>query len=463
MMSRAPGIPDETEFLIVGSGPGGATLARELSRAGRQVVLLERGRDWRSHPLYGTYAGALLYADRHALLFTTEGLNIIRPLMLGGATSMYCGCSAPPPPFWRERWGIDIDTDARAAAAELGVAPLPASMRGEASTRLAESGMALGMPWVPQDKFMFPQRAEMHCGARCMLGCRCGAKWNAAEYVDEAVAAGCTVLTQTRALRVLIEDGVATGVLARRGRTSFEIRARTVISAAGGIGSAEFLARSGIDGAGRGMAMDTTAMVYGHAPFPGIGTDPPMTWSCADDELGVLYSTLIDPWLMYPIILSTKGPAWPLTWHRWGRTLGVMIKLKDEVSGSIDERGRIHKGLTERDADRLARATAVAGKLLLGAGCAASSVFTTPLRGTHPCATVRIGELLNTDLETSVRHLFVCDASVFPEALGRPTVLTIIALARRLARHLVPTVRSWDSPVPGTKRDATSPAIGGNT
>ncbi len=50
------------------------------------------------------------------------------------------------------------------------------------------------------------------------------------------------------------------------------------------------------------MAMDTTAMVYGLAPFRGNGTDPPMTWSAADDELGVLYSTLIDPWLMYPII-----------------------------------------------------------------------------------------------------------------------------------------------------------------
>jgi choline dehydrogenase-like flavoprotein len=452
-------VPRETEFLIIGSGPGGATLARDLARAGRRVVLLERGRDWRSHPLYGTYAGALLYADRRALLFTTEGLNIIRPLMLGGATSMYCGCSAPPPSFWRDRWGIDLGDDARAAAAELGVAPLPGELRGAASTRLAEAGIALGMPWTPQDKFMFPRRAEMQCGARCMLGCRCGAKWNAAEYADEAVAAGCVVLTRTRALRVLIEDGVATGALVRRGRSSFEIHARTVVSAAGGIGSAELLARSGIDGAGRGMAMDTTAMVYGHAPFRGMGDDPPMTWSCADDDLGVLYSTLIDPWLMYPIILSTKGPAWPLTWHRWGRTLGVMIKLKDEVSGSIDEQGRIHKGLTVRDAERLDQATEVAGRILRRAGCAPSSIFRTPLRGTHPCATVRIGELLSTDLETGIRSLFVCDASVFPEALARPTVLTIIALARRLARHLSPTVRSWDSPIPGATTDppVTSP------
>ena len=34
-------------------------------------------------------------------------------------------------------------------------------------------------------------------------------------------------------------------------------------------------------------------------------------------------------------------------------------------------------------------------------------------------------------------NLYVCDASVFPEALARPTVLTIISLAKRLAGYLL--------------------------
>jgi choline dehydrogenase-like flavoprotein len=138
---------------------------------------------------------------------------------------------------------------------------------------------------------------------------------------------------------------------------------------------------------------------------------------------------------MYPIIMAAKGPAWPLTWHRWGRTLGVMIKLKDEISGEVDARG-ISKGLTASDRERLTRAETVAHDILKRAGCRADTIFTTPLRGTHPSATVRIGVMLSTDLETEVRGLHVCDASVFPEALARPTVLTIIALARRLADQL---------------------------
>jgi choline dehydrogenase-like flavoprotein len=428
---------ERADFLIVGSGPGGATLARELARAGRDVLLLERGRDWRRHPLYGTYPGALLYADRHALLFTREGLNIIRPLMLGGATSMYCGCSAPPPPWWRSDFGIDLDAHAAAAARELGIAPLPEELRGPASTRVAHAGRALGMLWVPQDKFMFPRRTDhFDCSARCMLGCRCGGKWNAAEYVDDAVAAGARLRTGVRVDSVIHGPGGVEGVSARAGRRKVRFHAGTVILAAGGIGSATLLRRSGFDAAGQGIAMDTTAMVYGLSPDRGMGDEPPMTWSCADDDLGVLYSTLIDPWLMYPLIMMRKGPAWPLTWTRYGRTLGVMIKLRDDVSGGIDDRGRISKGLTPRDRERLDAAGDVAARILRQAGCRPDSIFTTPLRGTHPSATVRIGDVVDADLQTRVPGLHVCDASVFPRALARPTVLTIIALARRLAHRL---------------------------
>jgi choline dehydrogenase-like flavoprotein len=433
-------IRKQTDVVVVGSGPGGATVARQLAGAGRRVLLLERGRDWRGHPLYGTYPGALLYADKQALLFTAEGMSIVRPLMLGGATSMYCGCSAPPSSWWQEQYGIDLDAYAQETAQELRIAPLPPELRGAASTRVAEAAGELGMEWQPQDKFMQPQRSpEFDCGAKCMLGCRCGAKWNAAEYVDQAVAAGAEVWTRARVDRLRIEGGRVAGVAGRKGRAPFIVEAETVVVAAGGIGSAVLLRRNGFEGAGQGMTMDTTVMVYGHAPFKGQGDEPPMTWSYADDELGVLYSTLIDPWLNYPIVMALKGPTYPLTWRRWSRTLGVMIKVTDEISGEVAADGRISKGLTDADRQRLTAAEGVAGRILRRAGCDPDSLLTTPLRGTHPSGTIRIGEMLSPQLETEVAGLYVCDASVFPRALGRPTVLTIISLAKRLADHLVGT------------------------
>lgn len=430
----------EFDVVVVGSGPGGASVARDLALAGRRVLILERGRDWRAHRLYGTYPGALLYADRHALLFTRQGLNIVRPLMVGGATSMYAGCSAPPGSWWLSDYGIDLHADAAAITAELQIEPLPPELRGAASTRIAEAGDALGMQWQPQDKFLLPARAaRFACGAHCLLGCRCGAKWNAAEWIDDAVTAGAVLWTQAQATSLLIEAGAIRGIRGVRGHRAFEVHVAQVVVAAGGIGTPVLLRAAGMDAAGRGVAMDTTAMVYGvsaKGSAPPQGSDPPMTWSAVDDELGVMYSTLIDPWLMYPIIMALKGPRWPFTWPRWRRTLGVMIKLTDELSGEVDARGVIDKGLTTRDRQRLTRAEDVARGILVRAGCDSATLVTTPLRGTHPSATARIGTIVDQDLATPVRGLHVCDASVFPRALGRPTVLTILSLGRRLARRL---------------------------
>jgi len=430
----------QADVIVVGSGPGGATLARDLAQQGKKkVLLLERGIDYRPLAYYGTYLGALIYADRMSLLFTQEGLNIVRPLMVGGATSMYCGCAAPPPDWLKTRYGVDIDQPVSETMEELEIAPLPAELRGAASTRIAQAAQALGYDWQPQLKFMRPARAKKFretCRATCMVGCRCGAKWNAAEYVDEAVAAGAELKTRARVGRVLIEDGHATGVEGLLGNTPFIARAETVVLAAGGIGTPRILQASGFKQAGVGMTMDVTVMVYGFIKERGIGNEPPMTWSWENREVGYMLSTLIDPWLLYPIITMLKGPKYPLYWPRWNNILGVMIKLKDEISGGVFPDGKISKPLTDNDRPRLKMAEDMCHKILIEAGAKPDTIFMTPLRGTHPSGTVRIGEMLNTNLQTETPGLYVCDASVFPEALDRPTVLTIIGLAKRLAKHL---------------------------
>jgi choline dehydrogenase-like flavoprotein len=424
-----------TDVIIVGTGPGGATLARELARQGKSVLLLERGRDHRPHGWYGTYLGALLYTDRASLLFTEEGLNITRPLMVGGATSMFCGCAAGPPPWLKERYGVDIEAEVTETEAELEIAPLAPEHRGPASTRIAEAGQRLGYDWQPQAKFMRPARAnKFQCGSRCMLGCRCGAKWNAAEWVDDAVEAGATLWTGARVDRVLIEEGRCVGVEGRRGGRAFKAYSDAVVLAAGGIGTPRILQASGVKGAGEGMTMDTTVMVYGFGSEPGIGYEPPMTWSWENAPEGYMLSTLADPWLMYPLMAIRKGVTHTARWTRYRNLLGVMIKLKDNISGGVYPNGRISKPMIGDDAERLAAAEKVCRAILSEAGAEEKTVYMTAQRGTHPSGTVRIGDMLDEHLQTATPGLYVCDASTFPEALGRPTVLTIIGLAKRLAR-----------------------------
>jgi choline dehydrogenase-like flavoprotein len=427
----------QSDVIVVGSGPGGATLARELARKNIRVLLLERGRDHRSSWYFGTYLGAILYSDRGSLLFTKEGLNIVRPLMVGGATSMYCGCAAPPPPWLKTKYGVNIDTEVTETIEELQIQPLDEENLGAASTQIARAAQNLGYDWEPQLKFMQPTRCpNFDCGAKCMLGCRCGAKWSAAEYVDEAILAGCDLRTHAHVERVLYDNGHTTGVSGTLGGRRFTAQAETVILAAGGIGSPRILQASGFEDAGKGMTMDVTTMVYGTVPGFGIGYEPPMTWSWENSEDGYMLSTLIDPWLLYPLINFLKGPKYALTWPRWHKTLGVMIKLKDEISGGVYPDGTISKPLTDNDRPRMEAAEAVCQQILIEAGARPDTIFTTPLRGTHPSGTVRIGTMVDTNMMTEIKGLYVCDASVFPEALGRPTVLTIIGLSKRLAEIL---------------------------
>ena len=162
-----------------------------------------------------------------------------------------------------------------------------------------------------------------------------------------------------------------------------------------------------------------------------------MTVGYSDPEQGYMLSTLIDPWFSYPIMATLKGPRYFLTWRNYRRTIGVMIKVTDEISGMISVEGRISKPMTARDQERLHHATVVSRRILVKAGCDPDTIFLSRLRGTHPSATVRLGEMVDGDLQTAVRNLYVCDASVFPEALGQPTVLTIISFAKRLSDHLL--------------------------
>ena len=443
----------QTEVVVVGSGPGGAAVARQLSRAGRQVVLLERGRDYRRKVYYGTYLGAILYSDRYSFLFTKEGLTIVRPLMVGGATSMYCGSAARPPAWLKEKYGIDLATYVEESIAEIGIAPLPAEHRGVASTRIAEAALALGYEWEPLLKFIRPTCSHhFDCGAKCMLGCRCGAKWNAAEWVDQAVMTGCDLYTQARVDDLIIENRQVGGVRGTIRGEPFEIEAKFVVLAAGGIGTPLILQHAGFFEAGHGMTMDTTVMVYGTSKEKGIGHEPPMTWGYANDEIGYMLSTLIDPWLLYPMITALKGLTYPLSWPRWGRTMGVMIKIKDDISGGVSLEGEISKPMTERDGFRLNHAAIVARQILLRAGADPNSIFITPQRGTHPSGTVRLGQMLDQNLQTEVKNLYVCDASTFPEALDRPTVLTILGLGKRLAAHLLSLMGA--QPAASTSRHA---------
>jgi len=82
----------KADIVIVGSGAGGATVAKELSKLSKKkIVILERGAKPNPKKI-GTLRSAVLdFYDRCALRTSKEGTIIYRALMTGGTTVISCG------------------------------------------------------------------------------------------------------------------------------------------------------------------------------------------------------------------------------------------------------------------------------------------------------------------------------------------------------------------------------------
>ena len=78
-------MPREFDTIVVGSGPGGGTVAREMSRRGHRVLILERGPN---RPISGTARQMVreLMIPGKSLLITPRLLAMVRGLTAGGSS-----------------------------------------------------------------------------------------------------------------------------------------------------------------------------------------------------------------------------------------------------------------------------------------------------------------------------------------------------------------------------------------
>jgi len=427
----------ETEYLVVGSGAGGGTVAAELAKRGARVTVLERGPDLK---LIGNHLSAMAILDKHGFLTSQEGMGVARALTTGGSTVVTCGTSARPPKGVFEEQGIDLTSYLEEAEADLRVTTLPDETIGAAAQRLMEAGNNLGMDWVKLEKFIDPVKCEPRF-CNCMLGCPKDAKWSSRVYLDEARACGAEVVSSAKVDEVLIQGGEAAGVTATvRGQGQVRYDAGKVIVAAGGLGSPVILKRSGIYDAGKGFFCDPLVFTTGVHPELKGGFAPPMTVGTFDfwDSDGFLLSPVVDPWVSYGLEMLKAKPSKLPMWRNYSRTMGIMTKGKDELAGRINVDETFSKQLTHKDRAVLDKGISISRKVLIEAGCDPESIWVNKVRGAHPGGTCRTGDVVDTDLSTQVKNLYVCDASVIPDSLAAPVVLTLVALGKRLAEKLIP-------------------------
>ncbi len=418
------------DVIVIGSGPGGATVARELARAGKKVLVLERGSD---APLNGTLLqmAKIAAVPGKGAFFNRDASLLVQGITAGGSSAInFATAMAPPLPMFAA-YGIDLQAALSFMQTQLPMAPLPDKLIGPMARRIMDAALALGHDWKKLDKMIYADKCRTGCW-RCVYGCPFGAKWTARNFLDDAIAAGADLLAEARARRILTKDGRAIGVEYTHPQQTQQIFADTIVLAGGGIASPQLLHASGLMATGARHFSDPVVAVMGSVDDINSNAEVPMAAGMHLTEEGIMLADLTLPRPMYQAFALQVGRIDRLFAHQ--KTLTVMVKIRDQIGGNIGPRW-VNKALQADDKNKFRRGIEISRGILNQAG--ARKIFISWHFAAHPGGSIRIGEGVDSNLQTTTNNLFVCDASVIPKEWGLPPSLTLLCLGKRLADYLV--------------------------
>jgi choline dehydrogenase-like flavoprotein len=488
----------QCDVVVVGSGAGGSVVAAELARAGKDVIVVEKGGnsgdgDFDQNELT---AYQKLYENQAVLATRDGGLVVLAGSTLGGATVINWSASFRTPDHVREEWAREhACTDMLSAEytraldsvwARLQVSEDESWASAEArKLELACDRLGLGCGIVPQNRKGCTDPAE--CGW-CTFGCARGSKQSTLKnYLPEAAEHGARFIVNATAKRVLIEAGRAAGVevecATEAGVRPLTVRARATVIAAGSIHAPAVLLRSGIANPiiGTNLRLHPTVPVFGeYDELIEPWTGPMLTryvnqWANLD---GRHYGFVVEHPPAHAGIIGL-GQVWLSGEQHKAlvartRNQAVFIAITRDRDGgrvSVNKQGQpvMDYALSRYDGAHVLRGVqecfrlhAAAGARTIGGphaglapfrndgadlepylqrvqrlGFAANSlmVFSAHQMGTCRMGGRRSQAVLTPQGESwDVRNLFVADASAFPTASGVNPMITVMALAHLTAQ-----------------------------
>lgn len=400
--------------IVVGSGAGGSTVAKEISEYGLPVTIVEKGLLVEPRDVFNYYAEI---SDDLDLLYTT---------CVGGCTPVAAGNMVPSLQSELREYNINISKEIMAIKAELGIHQLSDSHMGEGTLKFMDACKGLGLSALRMPKVIDEDKC-VPCG-KCALGCPQDAKWTGIDYVNIAVENGAELLTGKEAVELVVDSGEVKGVLVKDLATGeLEIiEDDVVVLAAGALSNSDLLQKIGIS-AGEQFFMDTFITIGGVLNGIRFNSEVQMNALVKRDNfiLAPHYSGLLldDLKERYPDISA-------------GDIFSIMVKISDDNTGRVSG-GEVVKDNTLADVKSLVEGAGLASVILEEMGVDVKSIVSTRPRGAHAGGTAAIGSVVDENLETSVKGLFVGDASVLPVGPGLPPILTIMALAKRLGKHII--------------------------
>jgi choline dehydrogenase-like flavoprotein len=412
--------------IVVGSGAGGATVAKEL-QGKYEVTVLEAGSTFR--PFVGNLAlfGRL---KQTGLLFDERMIRLIFPVMqirraadkmilvngIGhGGTTTICAGNAVRKDEDLQAIGINLDIEFQELYQEIPVYTEHQSKWHDRTKQAFDICRDLNLKPMPTPKMADAQRCS-GCG-KCVLGCPRDAKWDARRFLQKAMEKG------------VVENGQATGVEATSaGRTRFYPADLTIL-AAGGLGTPVILQNSGIECTAN-LFVDPVLCVAARIPNSQQDREIPMPFIVQGDNF------ILSPYFDFLSFFFNKHWKCPPS-----GIYSLMIKLADSNCGSISRRG-VRKSLTDQNQATLKEGVALCTEIFRRLGIGSNALFRGTLNAGHPG-----GMLPLTEKEALTFHsarlppnLYVSDATLLPRSLGNPPIFTIAAMAKRIGKLCIQKV-----------------------
>jgi len=146
-------IEKEHDYIIVGTGPGGATVAKELAAVKKRVLMVEYG------PRLSTTGymkvARKAFIENNRLLRSEEGIWIGRARILGGSSYVAMGNAVTPPNSILDEWGIDLSRELEYARKNLRVNLIPDRFIGPATMSINRGAASLGWEqWIGSEGTM---------------------------------------------------------------------------------------------------------------------------------------------------------------------------------------------------------------------------------------------------------------------------------------------------------------------
>jgi choline dehydrogenase-like flavoprotein len=491
----------EADACIVGTGAGGAVMAKGLAEKGLKVVVLEEGsyftdKDFNQDP--GDMMGMMYRDGGTTMALGLPPVSITMGMTVGGTTTVNSATCMRVPRSVVEKWAADygcegIDYDILTGyfdkvEKEINVTELSEDILGNAYQIVKRGANALGYEVKPLKHNV----RDCKGAGSCQWGCIRGAKQSMdVSYIPAAVAAGADIYADCKVAKVNVENGRVTGVegliidpVTKRRRYRVKVKADVVCLAMGALITPAFLIKNRLANTsglvGKGLTIHPCGRVVAEMDEE-VNAHYGVSQGCLIDAFkdeGIMLEGIFVPPGVMAMALPGVGEEHKYLMKHYKNLAALGVMICDSTRGSVKpgmfgQSFRAYYSMNRKDAEKLHKGLCIAAEMFFAAG--AKRVFTCcntmpvingreelhrfrnlkikpwhfEVMAFHPLGTCRMGNnprksVIDTNLEThDIKGLFIPDGSPFPTSLGVNPQVTIMAFAARCAEYISTNINKY--------------------